>query len=246
VGDKQLPRPEVTVILFADGVEYGRQKIPADTGAGTEDDVTARFENVPKYKDNDGNEPIEYTIKEEITDPAWVKVGENEWYSLDGMGKYTGGIVNVTADDVGRTVHDTDLPGGTATNTYSTLQTTTTVSVTKLWKDHQNENGVRPKYLKVGLFKDISDTEPVAYIELTGPMKGDAWTGTFPGLNIYDDNGNIIDYSTYVIKEAYPKTYDSDGNPASWDEWVKDGGFQDITDVNNNTFRYDYSTIPNP
>ena len=240
VGDKKLPQPEVTVILYADGVETAREVIAANA-----DPATATFSNVPKYRDNDGNEPIAYTIKEEITDPGWVKVGDNLWYSLDGMGKYEGRITDVTVADVGKTEKLTTLTGGTATNTYSTLQTTTTVNVTKLWKDHQNENGVRPQYLKLGLFAPGTD-EQAATVIINGPMNYDAWTGTFTGLPIYDSTGAVIDYSTYEIREAYPKTLNADGTPASWDEWVKDGGFQDITDDNNNTFRYDYSTIPNP
>ena len=156
VGDKKLPQPEVTVILYADGVETAREVIVANA-----DPATATFSNVPKYRDNDGNEPIAYTIKEEITDPGWVKVGDNLWYSLDGMGKYEGRITDVTVADVGKTEKLTTLTGGTATNTYSTLQTTTTVNVTKLWKDHQNENGVRPKDLKLGLFAPGA-TEPAA------------------------------------------------------------------------------------
>ena len=242
VGDKQLPRPQVTVILTDDiGSPERTAVIPANA-----DPATALFENLPKYKDNDGNEPITYTIREEITDPAWVKAGENLWYSLDGMGKYEGSITNVTATEVGNTVALGTVTGGKATNTYSTLQTTTTVAVTKLWKDHQNENRVRPGYLKLGLFKNASDAEPVAKVTLTGPNNNDAWTGTFTGLPIYDTNGQVIDYSTYVVQEAYPATLNPDGTPASWSEWIKDGGNYDVTDTAGHTYTYDYSIVTNP
>ena len=240
VGDKMLPHPEVTVILYADGVETAREVIAANA-----DPATAVFYNVPKYRDNDGNDPIAYTIKEEITDSAWVKVGDNLWYSLDGMGKYEGSITDVTVEDVGSTEKLTTLTGGTATNTYTTLQTTTTVEVTKLWKDHQNENGVRPKYLKVGLFKNVTDTEPAATVTLTGPISDDYWTGTFTDLPIYDADGKVIDYKAYVVKEAYPAALNTDGTPASWDKWVSDGEYQEIKDDHDNTFKYEYSTIPN-
>ncbi len=242
VGDRQLPRPEITIILYADGVEYARQKIAANTSGDT---PTTTFSNVPKYKDNDGNDPITYTIKEEITDSGWVKAGDNEWYSLDGMGKYTASIQDVTAADVGNTQALTVLTGGKITNTYAANQTNITVNVTKQWKDHQNENGVRPLYLKVGLFKDESDTDPVKTVTLTGPTNIDEWTGTFTGLPLYDDDGSVIDYSLYTIKEAYPATLNQDGTPASWNDWLKPGKSQTVT-KNGAEYVYDYSVVTNP
>ncbi len=241
VGDRQLPRPQITVILYADGVEYDRQVIAADT----QDPATATFSNVPKYKDNDGNDPITYTIKEEITDSNWVKVGDNEWYSLDGMGKYTAAVTDVTATDVGNTQALGTLTGGGITNTYTANQTEITVEVTKQWKDHQNENGVRPGYLRVGLFKNESDTNPVKTVTLTGPANNDEWTGTFTGLPLYDENGDVIDYSLYTVKEAYPKTLNGEGQPTSWNDWLKPGESQTVT-KDGAEYVYDYSIVTNP
>ena len=238
VGDKALPRPEITVILSDDIGSKERKAVIAANA----DPATVLFENLPKYKDNDGNEPITYTIREEITDPAWVKVGENLWYSLDGMGKYEGSITNVTATEVGKTAALGTVTGGKATNTYSTLQTTTTATVIKLWKDHKNENGVRPQYLKLGLFKAASDADPVATVTLTGPSTNDEWTGTFTDLPIYDANGQVIDYSAYTVKEAYPDTLNADGTPASWGPWIDDKGSHTIT-KDGHDYIYNFSAV---
>ena len=174
-----------------------------------------------------------------------MKVGDNLWYSLDGMGRYEGSITDVTATDVGNTAPLGTLTGGKATNTYTALQTTTTVDVTKLWKDHQNENGVRPAYLKLGLFKNEGDADPVAEVVITGGAKADEWNGTITDLPIYDSNGQIIDYSTYAVKEAYPLTFDAEGKPATWDAWVSSGETYTITE-GGNSYDYDYSIVTTP
>ena len=232
-GNKQLPRPEITVILYADGVEYARKVVQA----GAADPVAVRFENVPKY--NEGNELITYTIREEITDPDWVKVGENEWYSLDGMGKYTGHIESASENAAGNTENQTDEIRETAVNTYSVLQTTTTAEVVKHWADHQNENGIRLTYVKLGLFMP-GTTDPVAIVILHGPENADAWNGSFTELPIYDENGHVIDYGTYTVMEAYPDTYYADGTPATWGAWIAEGGQANI-EKDGMTYTYVYS-----
>ena len=230
-GDKKLPRPQVTVILTDDiGSPERTVVIPANA-----DPATALFENLPKYKNNDGNVPITYTIREEITDPAWIKAGENLWYSLDGMGKYEGAITNVTAENVRNTDPLGTVTGAKATNTYSSLQTTTSVDVTKLWKDHQNENGVRPESITLGLFKNETDSTPVATVTLTGESTADQWSGSFVNLPIYDDSGAAINYSSYSIKESYD-------NGA---KWISDGDSWTIN-KDGHTYTYDYSVVTDP
>lgn len=231
-GNRQLPRPEITVILYADGVEYDRKVIQA----GAEDPVTVRFEDVPKYKD--GNTLIQYTIREEITDSDWVKVGENEWYSLDGMGKYTGYIESASAN-AGNTENQTDEIRETATNTYAALQSTTSAEVIKHWEDHQNENSIRPVCVKLGLFLPGA-ADPLAAVTLKGAENADAWNGTFNELPLYDESGRIIDYSTCIVMEAYPETYHDDGTPATWGAWIDDGE-QVLVEKDGMTYTYDYS-----
>ncbi|MBO5534527.1 MAG: Cna B-type domain-containing protein [Clostridia bacterium] len=231
-GNRQLPRPEITVILFADGVEYERKVIQA----GAADPVTVRFDSIPKYKD--GNTLIQYMIREEITDSDWVKVGENEWYSLDGMGKYTGYIESTSADD-GNTENQTDEIRETATNIYAALQSTTSADVIKHWEDHQNENSIRPVCVKLGLFLPGA-ADPLAAVTLKGAENADAWNGTFNELPLYDESGRIIDYSTCIVMEAYPETYHDDGTPATWGAWIDDGE-QVLVEKDGMTYTYDYS-----
>ena len=214
-----LPQPRITVSLYGDGAYVTKGDITAG-----KDPATITFSDLPKYRDNESNEEVIYTVAEEITDPGWIKVG-TEWYSLDGKGKYSGSV-----------------DGATITNKYQLLQDTTSVSVTKKWKDHQNEDGVRPQFLKLGLFANADDTDPVATVTLTGSINGDEWKDSFSGLPLYAADGTPIGYSTYVVKEAYPTAVDSEGHPTSWGPWVSNGESHTITD-NGKEYKYDYSVV---
>ena len=63
------------------------------------------------------------------------------WYSLDGMGRYR---VEYTQAEIKDDTAPLSIVTGKITNKYERLQNTTKVVITKRWKDHQNENKVRP------------------------------------------------------------------------------------------------------
>ena len=217
-----INHPEITVRLYADGAFLTEKKITAPS-------LTCTFEDLPKYNDNEGEELISYTITEEINDPDWVKVeeaGETYWYNVNGLGKYKATVMNATI--TATTTHDSTVDGS-ITNEYDLLQTKVDVAVTKLWKDHTNENAIRPASIKLGLFKTATDADPVATVNLTGDSDAASWSGKFTDLPLYD-GATRIDYSTYVVKEWDPAT----------NTWMNSGDSMVVTD-NGNEYVYDFN-----
>ena len=234
-GNGELPHPKVTVLLRGDGKEMRRAEIAADAAQ----EIT--FSDLPKYRDIEKSALVNYTIQEIITDENWVRfpvtearVGEipaivDYWYSLDGMGRYR---VEYAQAEIKEDTAASSTVNGEITNRYERLQNTTKVVITKRWKDHQNENKVRPGSIMFGLFRSADDTDPAWTRTLSGGSTDGWWRGTIENLPIYDDSGQAIDYSAYIVKESYD----------NGTTWLKSGAEYAIT-AGEKTYTYNYSVV---
>ena len=88
------------------------------------------------------------------------------------------------------------------------------ISVTKSWDDNSNQDGKRPKTLKVTITGSVGGTtitetdeekEYTKTITLSG--NGDEWTGTFENMPRFY-NGKLVTYT--ISEEALPEGYSLD------------------------------------
>ncbi|ETJ34045.1 Cna protein B-type protein, partial [human gut metagenome] len=98
-------------------------------------------------------------------------------------------IYTVTEDTVAN--YTTTIDGTTITNTYKPGKTSLTV--TKKWDDAENQDGLRPKNIKVQLYADGQELGKV--VELSEDNK---WTYTFSDLDEKKDGKAV----QYTVKET--------------------------------------------
>ncbi len=222
-GKYTVDHPEITIRLFADGTFVREQKLSVSATSYT-------FTNLPKYKDNNSDTLVTYTIAEEINDENWVKIeneGNTYWYSLDGIGRYSSNVLYGFASNT------------MIQNTYEVLQEKGYVEFTKRWKDDKNENGVRPASIQIGLFENAESQTPISIngqsviIEMTSAdpdNKAERWVKTAE-LPLYNEQGIQVDYSRYVVKE--------------WNEvtntWMNSGESIVIRDLTGREYEYKMS-----
>ena len=123
------------------------------------------FTGLPKY-DNEANE-INYTVEEVTT---------NEFYTN----------TSVSGDMTS---------GYTITNTFTRPEDTVNVTVNKVWSDNNNEAQKRPTSVTLKLEGNgVTKTQEVTE---SNAVNGDTnkWSYTFTGLDKYDENGNVINYT---------------------------------------------------
>ncbi len=162
-------RPDViTVELLADGEVV-------DTAEITEkENWSWTFENLPKNKTvitDEGNSVtsnIQYTVREEsVGDDDYSQTGYE--FNRDDDGNYT----------------------FTITNSYTPGKTN--VSVTKVWEDDDNRDGVRPESVTVVLTIDGEETDQMLVLDETND-----WTGLFTDLDEYVE-GEKINYGVAEV-----------------------------------------------
>ncbi len=149
------------------------------------------FDNLPRY---DAGDKIEYTVTEvSIADYTSIISGDME----------TGFTITNT--------HESATYGGDDDDGYEAL------TVTKIWKDGDNNDGKRPESIQVKL---MNGSETVDTITLTGDPDSDTWTGTFKEVYVYE-NGDEI---PYTVKEVgVPAGYASNSEQVEDDNGVLKG-----------------------
>ena len=117
----------------------------------------------------------------------------DEWtHSFTDLPVYKDGqkvVYTVTEDKVDN--YTTKIDGTTITNTYKPGKTSLTV--TKNWKDANNQDGLRPKTIKVQLY--AGDQKVGKAVELSADNK---WTHTFSNLD-EKKAGQVINYTVKEI-----------------------------------------------
>lgn len=214
--DVDTSKYEVTVSDFVPcALPRGDQQVRATADCG----ITVTNRNIEKVKvegvkiwdddgDRDGKRPGEITVRLKANggEQASQKVtAANNWaYSFTDLPKYDndGNEIgySVTEDAVGEYATKTDADG-TITNSYTPGKTS--VSVSKMWDDADNQDGVRPDSVKVQLKAGGKALgEPVV---LNADNK---WTHTWTDLFINDNKDKKkIDYT--VEEVDVPQGYEA-------------------------------------
>ncbi len=184
-------RPElIEVQLLADGepaLDKDGKEIPVKevNGKNSNDTLTEwtyEFKDLPKHKA--------------------VKTGEELVEEADRVIVYT--VKEVISEDLAKNGYIAVENGMDVTNTREVIE----IPVTKIWKDANNKDGVRPESIKVQL---LADGKEVKDLELTGSMKSNEWIDTFKDLPKFA-NGKEIKYSVKEIEvsKEYEVTYSDD------------------------------------
>lgn len=146
----------------------------------------------------DGKRPSSITIRlyangAELKDKALTVTADNGWtWNFDNLPKYANGkeITYTISEDVVEG-YTPAYDGLNVTNTYTPEQTS--VTVTKAWADNDNQDGKRPESITVKLLADGQETKKTLTLS-----SGNNWTGTFTGLDKYQDGQEIA----YTIEEV--------------------------------------------
>lgn len=150
-----------------------------------------------------------------IFEPEWLETA-NE----DPIAAYLGTETNdIAIEDTGYVFTNTHIPE------------TVTVTVDKVWKDAENQDGLRPDAIQIRLISN--DIEKDAYLDAESD-----WHLDFEGLPKYRDHGILNEYSvqevdvdgytsTVTTEDGYTFTIENDHVPAVIDipiteEWIDD------------------------
>ncbi len=156
-----------TVTLLADGQDAGKETATV----GTADDWSYTWTNLPVYADGVA---IVYTVNETMSD--------NSEYEIDSITSYT-----ANEEDENGTI--------TVTNSYEPEKVD--VTVTKVWEDNDDQDGIRPESLVVTLSDGTEVTLTAA----------DKWTATVEGLPKYKDGEEIkYTWTEGELPEGYTMT----------------------------------------
>ena len=94
--------------------------------------------------------------------------------------------------------YTSEVNGFNVTNTHAPGKTN--ISVTKAWDDNEDQDGIRPKSIKVTLLADGEDTGKSLTLN-----KDNHWTGTFDNLDEKKAGKKIV----YTVKEEAVEGYES-------------------------------------
>ncbi len=186
-------RPESVDITFNDGKDYN-ETITLDGEADEDGEITAwvaRFERVPAL-DDDGNE-ITYT-DDNITETDTPSFGAHEAIitGTDGPRTYSYAIVNKKDAATNTTIpNEFEL-----TNTHTPEQVT--IKVTKVWDDEDDQDGIRPDDVEVGLYIGDSIAKDATGADLKETLDEDNSWSTSWTVDKYAEGEEI----EYTIKET--------------------------------------------
>ncbi len=198
--NKDNSRPdEITIHLLANNKPFGE---PMTMTASTQWQPI-KFENLPMFA---GGELIDYSIMEE------------EIYDDAGTLKYSYVVEESESDG---------NPFFTITNTYPANPVE--VSVTKVWNDEDNQDGIRPDAVTIQLLGDGKEYQKE---RLTADENGN-WTHTFTNLPMYNAGVGIVYTVAEVEVEGYTTEITGDAEngftvtnthePANYDDDEEDG-----------------------
>ena len=160
-------------------------------------------------KNQDGLRPASITVHllangEKVQTATVSGEGETWSHTFTNLPVYKNGqkiIYTVTEDTVAN--YTATIDGTTITNTYKPGKTSLTV--TKKWDDAENQDGLRPKTIKVQLYADGQELGKV--VELSEDNK---WSYTFSDLDEKKD-GKAIQYTVKEteVPEGYTQTVEA-------------------------------------
>ena len=119
-------------------------------------------------------------------------------WTFDGLPRYENGV------EIAYTIVEDAVPGYTAeisgpniTNRYT--PELISVSVSKVWEDANDQDGLRPEEITVGLLADGVDSGRTLVLN-----EANRWTGTFDGLDEYSHGEKIV----YTVREEAVNGYE--------------------------------------
>ncbi len=131
------------------------------------------------------------------TETTLVLSEANNWTgSFTNLDKYKNGkeivytVKEVAVDGYTSEVVKNDNGGYTITNTHTPEKTS--VSITKIWNDNNNQDGIRPEEITIELFANFVGKQRVT----VKPDENGNWSYTFTDLDKYKD-GKEIKYTIY-------------------------------------------------
>lgn len=188
--------------------------------------------------DQDGLRPDTVSVKLKGNDKFIDSSELNE--DVEWKHSFTKLPVRENGNEISYTAEENEIPGYTTsiektdtgyvfTNTH--IPETVTVTVDKVWKDAENQDGLRPDAIHIRLISN--DIEKDAYLDAESD-----WHLDFEGLPKYRDHGILNEYSvqevdvdgytsTVTTKDGYAFTIENDHVPAVIDipiteEWIDD------------------------
>ena len=158
------------------------------------------IEGEKTWKDNDneeGNRPEQITIRlfadgEEIDSRDVSEAGEWKWIFRDQQKYSDGGIeieYTIAEDEIDD--YTADIDRFDVTNTYE--PETTEKTVTKVWKDADDQDGIRPDEIEVELYADGESTGKTVKLS-----EENDWTAVFEELQVRRSRKEIV----YTVKEV--------------------------------------------
>jgi len=181
----------------------------AETGyviTNTHEAETIEISGTKTWKDNDdqdGKRPESITIRlladNQVVDSV-VVTAEDDWaYTFTDLPKYADGkeiVYTITEDAVSD--YSSKISGYNVTNSYTPGKTSLTV--TKVWEDNEDQDGIRPRKVTVVLVKNGEATNQTLTLRANNN-----WTGTFTGLDEYTDG----ELNVYTVQEVSVEGYTS-------------------------------------
>ena len=160
-------------------------------------------------ENQDGARPESITIRllangEEVQSKE-VTASDNWSWTFSELPKYKDGAeISYSVKEDAVTDYSASYEGANVTNTHTPGKTS--ISVSKVWNDCNDQDRIRPKSVTVHLLADGKDTGKV--LTLNGENQ---WTGSFTDLDVYA-NGEKIRYSvTEDAVSGYQSSITGDG-----------------------------------
>ena len=231
VAEDEIPQYTTSIAVNGNVVTVTNTHIP---------EITLRNISViwDDNNDQDGIRPDTVNIKLKGNDKLVDSSELNE--DVKWKHSFTKLPVRENGNEISYTAEENEIPGYTTsiektdtgyvfTNTH--IPETVTVTVDKVWKDAENQDGLRPDAIHIRLISN--NIEKDAYLDAESD-----WHLDFEGLPKYRDHGILNEYSvqevdvdgytsTVTTKDGYAFTIENDHVPAVIDipiteEWIDD------------------------
>lgn len=231
VAEDEIPQYTTSIAVNGNVVTVTNTHIP---------EITLRNISViwDDNNDQDGLRPDTVSIKLKGNDKFIDSSELNE--DVKWKHSFTKLPVRENGNEITYTAEENEIPGYTTsiektdtgyvfTNTH--IPETVTVTVDKVWKDAENQDGLRPDAIQIRLISN--DIEKDAYLDAESD-----WHLDFEGLPKYRDHGILNEYSvqevdvdgytsTVTTEDGYTFTIENDHVPAVIDipiteEWIDD------------------------
>lgn len=231
VAEDEIPQYTTSIAVNGNVVTVTNTHIP---------EITLRNISVvwEDNNDQDGLRPDTVSVKLKGNDKFIDSSELNE--DVEWKHSFTKLPVRENGNEITYTAEENEIPGYTTsiektdtgyvfTNTH--IPETVTVTVDKVWKDAENQDGLRPDAIHIRLISN--DIEKDAYLDAESD-----WHLDFEGLPKYRDHGILNEYSvqevdvdgytsTVTTKDGYTFTIENDHVPAVIDipiteEWIDD------------------------